>query len=664
MRYQTLDQNEIRLITLLPTDQPDEVVRCRIEHFILDDLYHTDNYKKCLAAGAVEPDIRPRWIEWSRQQRNQFPEDDWVDIGPMVDDATKHLPEPRYKWGGYLALSYTWGGTAVMREIIANDRPVQVTDNLEKGLRVLRDKQYIRDGWKLWIDALCINQQDIIERASQVKQMRKIYSAAWTPIIWLGPAADDSEAAIELIKTISTIDSTRGAVARLTASLKQNPKAFGEGRWRALHQFIVRRYWRRAWILQEASLGRSDMPLLCGEQTISWLDVHRTFWLLNMSDEIINVYIANEVEEAGLVFNIEIWNSMANRESVRVMSLSRNVIATDPRDKIYGLLALMENELTRRIVPDYSAPVSDIYIDFAKLTIEATNSLELLRHTSSYGTQTLPSWVPDWTTEHMLSSLTLSNTLHATSGTSRASLSYLSGGRIAVTGFKVDAFDGLGCLWREVPSGRGWPADTIVQSIQSRNPYRNDVGVREAIWRTMVADRDIYVEPLKEDYASLLATPVIFEAGSSLSESDPLKDIATSNILDWGAKFLQGNADFRVCGKRLVEYLPKSLDSVRGQIDPVVLRDALVARDRINVRRRMVTTGRGFIGMALEGVRTDDVIVVLLGCSMPMVLRPVENSLQTEYKVVGECYIHGIMGGEAMKWIEDGQCTMQEFRIC
>ena len=162
------------------------------------------------------------------------------------------------------------------------------------------------------------------------------------------------------------------------------------------------------------------MPVLCGDQTIAWVDVHRAFWLINKSDEIVNIYITNEVEGSGAKLDIAIWNSMfvvgeihkLQDEQIakhavnlyRVMSLSRNVFATDPRDKIYGLLAMMDESLTRNIMPDYLAPVRSVYIDFAKDTIEDTKSLELLRHTSSYGTLDLPSWVPDWTAEHMTSS--------------------------------------------------------------------------------------------------------------------------------------------------------------------------------------------------------------------------------------------------------------------
>lgn len=74
----------------------------------------------------------------------------------------------------------------------------------------------------------------------------------------------------------------------------------------------------------------------------------------------------------------------------------------------------------------------------------------------------------------------------------------------------------------------------------------------------------------------------------------------------------------------------------------------------MNVRRRMATTERGFVGMVLETVEREDIIAVLLGCSMPMVLRraeiPPNDEGGTRWQVVGEYYLHGIMDGEALDW--------------
>jgi hypothetical protein len=353
MRYQRLAEgsDEIRLITILSASDSSEAIKCRTDTFEINSQHYTPEYQRLLPstdqALLDTTTLRSRWkAQSSRLQSAQF------DKG-----STDNLPEPRYTWGDYLALSYTWGDPSDRCEIYVNGEPLYVTQNLARGLRVLRDKAYIKDGWKLWIDAICINQEDNGERATQVKRMREIYTKAWSPIIWLGASNDNSEGAIELVRTLSRSFTGRDAAVELTSLLRREPTTFGEGKWRALHQLAVRPYWRRAWILQEASLGYDDMPVLCGNDTLPWVDIHRAFWLLNKTDEVINTHMTREVEDAGSRFDVAIWNSLfvvgeihklqaeqsaSQRVNLyRVLSLSRNVFATNPRDKIYGLLALM-----------------------------------------------------------------------------------------------------------------------------------------------------------------------------------------------------------------------------------------------------------------------------------------------------------------------------------
>ncbi|KXJ87678.1 heterokaryon incompatibility protein-domain-containing protein, partial [Microdochium bolleyi] len=80
----------------------------------------------------------------------------------------------------YTALSYTWGTGEPSKAILLNGTLFPVRDNLYQL-------------W--WIDAICINQDDISERSSQVALMRRIYRQASRIVIWLGPAADDSDQA-------------------------------------------------------------------------------------------------------------------------------------------------------------------------------------------------------------------------------------------------------------------------------------------------------------------------------------------------------------------------------------------------------------------------------------------------------------------------------------
>ena len=187
MAYQPLDtsRDEFRLITILPLapgSSDSAPVECYLQKFCLNDEHFTPAYKNYLndkdATGARN---HPHNYSVRLSQGSEV--GDWIQIARPSDDATTHLPDFRYEWGDYMALSYTWGDPANMREIFVNGQPLIITQNAEACLRVLRSKQYVQDGWKFWIDVICINQNDIIERASQVKRMREIYTKAWTPLI-------------------------------------------------------------------------------------------------------------------------------------------------------------------------------------------------------------------------------------------------------------------------------------------------------------------------------------------------------------------------------------------------------------------------------------------------------------------------------------------------
>ncbi|KAL9108908.1 MAG: hypothetical protein Q9187_008233 [Circinaria calcarea] len=311
----------------------------------------------------------------------------------------------------------------------------------------------------------------------------------------------------------------------------------------------------------------------------------------------------------------------------------------------------MDESLTNLITPDYSATVLDVYTDFVLVTIQTTGSLDVIRHCFPATNQEFPSWVPDWTAEPVTSALIISNTTFATSGSSTADPRYLCDRKsLSCKGFKVDTFDGMGCMWSKY-----WSPDSIKQTAGSVNPYGNLEATREAVWKSMVVGRDIHSEPLNVDYSSLLATPTLQEA--HFADDDPINELIKSNIFDWCVRFLPGNAAFKVCGRELRDCFTDAISL--PSIDRVHLRDALMRRDSINVRRRLVTTAKGYVGMVLETTQRDDVIYVMLGCSMPLILRPVEDGFQ----YVGECYIHGLMDGEAMQWLERGECPLEDVML-
>lgn len=140
----------------------------------------------------------------------------------------------------FVALSYTWGSTENNAVIHLDGGPVPVTMNLLEALQALRfqDKSRV-----LWIDALCINQTDLEERASQVNIMRHIYQKAQNVIVWLGPAADDSRLAFDLLATLSNVREQRHTLCRYGVILREQLPQLGlpdflEPHWAALNSLL------------------------------------------------------------------------------------------------------------------------------------------------------------------------------------------------------------------------------------------------------------------------------------------------------------------------------------------------------------------------------------------------------------------------------------------
>ncbi|KAJ1329788.1 HET domain-containing protein [Microdochium nivale] len=136
--YTALDRNvgDIRLLRLLPAASPTQPVYCRLSH-------------------------------------------------APLEDTTKTI---------YEALSYTWGKDGRTETIRLDDQDFAVTANLREALLALRDPHSTR---VLWIDAICINQDDVEERAHEVVRMLRIYQLASRVVVWLGSSSDNSELAIQ-----------------------------------------------------------------------------------------------------------------------------------------------------------------------------------------------------------------------------------------------------------------------------------------------------------------------------------------------------------------------------------------------------------------------------------------------------------------------------------
>lgn len=183
-----------------------------------------------------------------------------LSISPRVECEMKtaRLSDlPRYQ-----ALSYCWGKIGQRADILCNDTTLNVSANLWKGLRQLYryvDPAIPADTKWFWIDQICINQKDGIERTQQVRMMRTIYQQSIKTMIWLSLSDSVAEPAASVIADTWCYLETKGkrrSEAKIVAIDSQlvGSRRVGYGlppnddkRWPAMTTLLEHPWFERGW---------------------------------------------------------------------------------------------------------------------------------------------------------------------------------------------------------------------------------------------------------------------------------------------------------------------------------------------------------------------------------------------------------------------------------
>ncbi|KPI36258.1 uncharacterized protein AB675_7261 [Cyphellophora attinorum] len=270
----------------------------------------------------------------------------------------------------FYALSYAWGTPENMQTIHVNDRPFQVRENLAQFLEALTKQLRNEHGDKglaairIWCDAVCINQSDAREKSSQVAMMGDIYRSATGVYAWLGLATPESEAwfrsAEHFILRHDNCEKTDGSLACL-----QPWKAYKMTELRGqLRDIVQREYWQRLWIVQELTLAQK-VNFLCGHTQMG----RRTFELFLKCWRGGKELLAPEDTSASRhVYTLLNLRHRYLASPLDLAALTRDFSRSrchDPRDRIYGMLAMMSREEAHRIRIDYSVPLMEILLKYA-----------------------------------------------------------------------------------------------------------------------------------------------------------------------------------------------------------------------------------------------------------------------------------------------------------
>jgi len=345
---------------------------------------------------------------------------------------------------------------------------------------------------------------------------------------------------------------------------------------------------------------------------------------------------------------------------------SNTALATNSRDKIYGVLALSRDVYKLIPAPNYKLSTEIIYAIVTEAIVTAYSDLEVICLGRFLLRSGLPSWVPDFGQELPLT-MTADNAgddLYDATGyihsTDHVRARHVGGFEadglvLKARGFTFDVINGLGAVelsFKRPTQISEYIDYRLVQPDQIESPYSSEIGIFKALWTSLVLGRREYrAEP--SDFLHSLY--VITQA----SNSTRLAENFTEALSLW----FSNNMSFEIHGLTLDTWFRRSTaDPTRRDrnLEELTSRELKFLKDITlsTISKRLLFTRRGYIGMAPHEARKGDEVVLLLGSRVPVVLRKREEG---GFELVGEVYVHGIMNGEIMT--QENSERLEDFHI-
>lgn len=314
--YHELADNHIRLATLLPGEHHDDI-KVSIHHTSLSQASTPPEVRTILSLEEVRATLPDGWearetiegrilfSDWNSER--QAWDVTWNHPVPGFDPLLyRTAPEPEdlvpatAPASKYEALSYTWGPAGRDEPITIapdhgqpqrHDTFLLVRENLATALRNLRQPDKPR---VLWIDQICINQPDTLERARQVSRMAEIYTSAWRVVVWLGTDEKQhdndsgSDAAMDALVCLgSEVEVTLDRCHLPTPGgqhpswhVPSTPLPIDGRTLLAIGRWLSRPWFGRMWIVQEVFCANKRAVVQCGSRVARWLVLHRAFCAL------------------------------------------------------------------------------------------------------------------------------------------------------------------------------------------------------------------------------------------------------------------------------------------------------------------------------------------------------------------------------------------------
>jgi Heterokaryon incompatibility protein (HET) len=590
----------------------------------------------------------------------------------------------------YEAISYTWGCPDRTEEILVNGYTLKVTKSVYEILAKF-SSQFLPQ--LLWIDALCINQDNGEEKEQQVPIMDKIYSHSLFTTVFLGqsplPEAQNKKREDILPYQFDGIrpqdEQTREhfETARLTFDIfnefhilkkplqrmgkdvyelyeSLSPNAFKSRQWSALLTLLQHPWFARVWVVQEIALSPA-VKVRYGDEIIDWKVIasglkmihnlrHFRLWLEwshgvqirhTEHSSLYNIIRMDNLREN--LWPSEKYGRVKDISITDVLAESLYFKATNPRDQVYGLMSLCGDKNSLRV--DYQATVESVYLA-AATELVLKKSFGLLFGIAGVGNRSesgpiaskLPSWVPDWTDaptyDHIREKYNFAyqykllfqqgiQEFQKAIQESQPSITVIGDKTLRMSAMFVDTVANVGpALFDTASSQQG---DGVLDEMCS-------------LWSNYESCRDF----LADSQRSHLVSDPYTHSGSHQSLLDAFhRSIVTDRDVDLNKwvdclDYFRYRPDTSSRAKRENTYaILQSMDHVTEEIESYC------------GGRRLFVSSKGWIGLCPPGTRKGDQIWVVGGVKIPIMLRKAGNDLDEQYKLVGECYCHGLRAAGA-----------------
>ncbi|KAI2607991.1 HET-domain-containing protein [Hypoxylon sp. NC1633] len=616
-KYTPLDSStdDIRLVTILPGKFKDPI-RIEITHAPLVPPVNNGKTERC-SLEEIQKTLPEDWEAHKTLEGRVFfnyqgAYSSWSHPDPDVpreayDPINQANEQPQLD---YEALSYTWGSLKRKKKARVPSKPIHlgqlkiasrnqylpITGSLAEAIPYLRYEDRSR---VMWIGAICIDQKDEKEVSEQVKRMGQIYSLARRVVAWLGTGD------IRIIKVAfaqlnhfgRVVEPTPYRMGMPSVYFQENASRFSRSAlnmvtWGTVLHICLRTWFQRLWIVQEIHLGSADSILQCGHETVLWSLFRRAVICMYGKDWDVPSELAWEVKRLmNLCFGHQ------NDHFDKILYDVSNRPCKIAKDKVYGLLNLAPPEICRLIHVNYSQSDAEtfkqVFLTCSQREDRVSQLLFSGRRRSTSTSTTSPTWVPDWSQSPPITMFP--NFGYCASGISASRARHISPNKLQVSGLSFSAISQVASR-AEIGDFSDFPkayADIDLSRWEGQ-PYPIGGTYQEAWLRTVVKDL--------------------------LDEKVP------------------GNPTLATVAKVV-------MTMTRGYGKYMLLQRYMVDAIEELKRSCLFSLENGYVGIIRGKPQQDDEVFVILGCYVPMILR---RTPAGEYEVVGDCYVLGIMEGEAV----------------